>query len=63
MTVRPFENLVYKNNPFMAMIKKNTDFGGKYKPVPIQVGVSQGRSAVFATAQANQTAASLTASF
>jgi hypothetical protein len=51
------ENLVYKNNPFMAMIKKNTDFGGKYKPVPIQSGVSQGRSAVFTTAQANQTAA------
>src|SRR6185437_7726491 len=51
------ENLVYRNNPFHAMLKKNTDFGGKYKPVPIQVGVSQGRSAVFATAQANQTAA------
>lgn len=51
------ENLVYKNNPFMAMLKKNTDFGGKYKPVPIQIGVSQGRSATFVTAQANQSAA------
>ena len=28
-------------------------------PVPLQYGVSQGRSAVFATAQTNQTAASL----
>jgi hypothetical protein len=53
------ENLVYKDNPFLAMIPKKTDFGGKYKPVPIQTGVSQGRSSVFATAQANQTAVSL----
>lgn len=51
------QNLVYKNNPLMAQIKKNTDFGGKYKPVPIQIGVSQGRSAAFANAQANQSAA------
>lgn len=51
------ENLVYKNNPFFAMLKKNTDFGGKYKPVPIQIGVSQGRSSTFVTAQANQSAA------
>lgn len=53
------ENLVYKNNPLMAMLKKNTDFGGKYKPVPIQIGVSQGRAATFANAQGNQTAAQL----
>lgn len=50
------ENLVYEDNPFLAMLKKNTNFGGKYKPIPIQTGVSQGRSSVFATAQANQTA-------
>lgn len=48
------ENLVYADNPFMAMIKKNTDFGGKYKPVPIITGVSQGRSSTFANAQGNQ---------
>lgn len=48
------ENLVYNDNPFLAMVKKNTDFGGKYKPVPIITGASQGRSATFASAQANQ---------
>ena len=50
------ENLVYQDNPLWAMLPKNTDFGGKYKPVPIQSGVSQGRSAVFANAQGNQSA-------
>lgn len=50
------ENLVYSDNPFLAMIKKNTDFGGKYKPIPIITGASQGRSATFANAQGNQSA-------
>lgn len=49
------ENLVYADNPWMAMVAKKTDFGGKYKPIPIITGVSQGRSATFMTAQANQT--------
>lgn len=48
------ENLVYADNPFLAMVKKNTDFGGKYKPIPIITGVSQGRSATFSNAQGNQ---------
>ncbi len=48
------ENLVYADNPFLAMVKKNTDFGGKYKPIPIITGVSQGRSSTFANAQGNQ---------
>lgn len=48
------ENLVYADNPFLAMVKKNTDFGGKYKPVPIVTGVSQGRSSTFSNAQGNQ---------
>lgn len=51
------ENLVYQDNPFFAMVRKTTDFGGKNKPIPIITGVSQGRSATFATAQTNQTAA------
>lgn len=38
----------------MAMVKKNTDFGGKYKPIPIITGVSQGRSSTFSNAQGNQ---------
>lgn len=50
------ENLVYADNPFLAMVKKNTDFGGKYKPIPIITGVSQGTSAAFANAQGNQSA-------
>jgi hypothetical protein len=50
------ENLVYQDNPFLAMVKKNTDFGGKYKPIPIITGVSQGRSATFSNAQGNQSA-------
>lgn len=48
------ENLVYADNPFLAMVPKKTDFGGKYKPVPIITGASQGRSATFANAQGNQ---------
>ncbi len=50
------ENLVYADNPFLAMVPKRTDFGGKYKPIPIITGVSQGRSATFANAQGNQSA-------
>src|SRR5574340_894554 len=53
------QNLVYKDNPFLALLKKNTDFVGKQKPIPIIIGTSQGRSADFATAQANQTADSI----
>jgi hypothetical protein len=48
------ENLVYSDNPLLAMIGKKTDFGGKYRPVPIITGVSQGRSATFSNAQGNQ---------
>lgn len=50
------ENLVYADNPFLAMVPKRTDFGGKYKPIPIITGVSQGRSSTFANAQGNQSA-------
>lgn len=50
------ENLVYSDNPFLAMVPKRTDFGGKYKPIPIITGVSQGRSSTFANAQGNQSA-------
>ena len=48
------ENLVYSDNPFLAMVPKKTDFGGKYKPIPIITGVSQGRSSTFSNAQGNQ---------
>lgn len=48
------ENLVYNDNPFLAMLQKRTDFGGKYKPVPIITGASQSRSSSFSNAQNNQ---------
>ena len=48
------ENLVYSDNPLLALVKKKTDFGGKYRPIPIITGASQGRSATFANAQSNQ---------
>jgi hypothetical protein len=49
------ENMVYQDNPLLAMISKMESFGGKNLPVPIIYGNPQGTSAVFATAQANKT--------
>lgn len=49
------ENMVYKDNPLLAMMPKMTDFGGKNLPIPIIYGNPQGRSATFSTAQANKT--------
>lgn len=51
------QNLVYRNNPFLAMVPKFTEFGGKYMPLPLVFNTSQGRSATFSNAQNNQTAA------
>lgn len=53
------ENLVYADNPLLSFIPKKTDFGGKYKPIPIISGVSQGRSSLFANAQGNQSPAQI----
>ena len=52
-------NLVYKNNPFLAMVPKMEEFGGKYMPIPLIINTSQGRSATFANAQSQQTAATV----
>lgn len=49
--------LTYKDNPFLAMIKKIEEFPGKYYPCPVVYGLSQGSSATFATAYSNQTSA------
>lgn len=46
--------LTYKDNPFLAMIKKEEKFPGKYFPVPVVYGLTQGSSATFATAYNNQ---------
>ncbi len=48
------ENMVYKDNPFLALIPKYEQFGGKNLPIPIIYGNPQGRSASFTTAQANK---------
>lgn len=47
------ENMVYKDEPFLAWLPKYTKFGGKNLPIPIQYAVISGRSAAFATAQTN----------
>ncbi len=44
-------NLVYKDNPFLALVSKYESFGGKNLPIPLIYGNPQGRSATFATAQ------------
>jgi len=49
------ENLAYDDNPFLAMVPKDSDAEGKVIPQPVMYEVSQGRSSNFANAQANQT--------
>ncbi len=60
------KDLVYKENPFLALVPKNESpdgFAGKYIPVPLEYGTPQGRSHTFANAQGNQTATSLVSFF
>ena len=54
-TTDRIENMVYKDNPFLAMVAKYEDFGGENLKLPIKYGIPQGRSATFADAQANKT--------
>ena len=52
--------LTYKDNPFLAMIKKEEKFAGKYYPVPVVYGLSSGgASATFSSAYNNQSSASV----
>lgn len=56
------KDLVYAGNPALALLPKDESadgMGGKSFPVPLIYGAPQGRSATFATAQANQTAPAL----
>jgi hypothetical protein len=60
------KDLVYKENPFYALVPKNESpdgFAGKYIPVPLEYGVPQGRSHTFSNAQGNQTASQLASFF
>jgi hypothetical protein len=45
------EDMVYKDNPFLAMVPKYERFGGRNLPIPIIYGNPQGRSKTFANAQ------------
>ena len=55
------ENMVYKDNPFLAMVAKYEDFGGENLKLPIKYGNPMGRSATFATAQSNVTGGNIKA--
>lgn len=60
------KDLVYKENPFLALVPKNESvdgFAGKYIPVPIEFGVPQGRSHTFSNAQSQQTAVQISSFF
>lgn len=60
------KDLVYKENPFLALVPKNESpdgFAGKYIPVPLEYGTPQGRSHTFSNAQNQQTATSLASFF
>lgn len=46
--------LTYKDNPTLAMLKKIESFPGKYYPVPVVYGLTQGASATFSSAFNNQ---------
>lgn len=45
------ENMVYRDNPFMALVPKYENFGGKNLPIPLIYGNPQGRSKTFSNAQ------------
>lgn len=60
------KDLVYKKNPWFAMVPKDESpdgLAGKYIPVPLIYGTPQGRSHTFSNAQGNQTAAQLASFF
>jgi hypothetical protein len=46
--------LGYKNNPFFAMLTKNTDFVGSLKAIPVVSSPAGGISSSFVAAQANE---------
>ncbi len=60
------KDLVYKENPFLALVPKDESpdgFAGKYIPVPLEYGTPQGRSHTFSNAQTQQTATALVSYF
>ena len=53
------KEMVYKNNPLLALIPKYTKFGGENMPIPLIVTGPQRRSATFASGQDNTSTSSL----
>ena len=53
-TSQRIENMVYKDNPFLAMVSKYESFGGENLKLPIKYGIPQGRSATFTDALDNK---------
>ena len=53
------KNMVYKDNPLLALMPKYERFGGENMPVPVQFGIANRRSADFATGQGLNTATEL----
>lgn len=53
------KNMVYKDNPLLALMPKYEQFGGENMPIPTQYGIANRRSATFGTGQALDTATSL----
>lgn len=52
------ENLTFRNNPLLAMVRKNTNVGGENWKIPIQYEDIPSRSATFSTALANKSPSS-----
>lgn len=50
-TTERVQNMVYKTNPFLALVRKMEDMGGDSFVQPVIYGNPQSRSATFATAQ------------
>jgi len=53
------KEMVYKNNPLLALMPKYTKFGGENMPIPIITTGPQRRSATFLNGQANTSTSSL----
>ena len=51
-------NMVYKDNPLLALLPKYESFGGRNMPIPLIYGNPQGRSKTFTNAQTRGAATS-----
>lgn len=53
-----YQELVYKDNPFLAMVPKDEKFRAKNMPIPLKISDGGGVSASFSVAQAQSASAS-----